>query len=89
MSAKESSEGEDEGDEDDEDDEGNKGDEGGELRLLAVGCSRDTKSENTVLMFRDPWEEAGLPRPGEIRLGTHTDSVVWIMNNKELSCHCT
>ena len=77
LSAKESGEGEDD-----------KGDEGGELRLSAVGCSRDTKSENTVFkMFRDPREEVGLPtRPGEVRLGTHSDCAVWIMN-KELSCH--
>ena len=80
LSAKESGEGEDE--------EGNKGDVGGELRLLAVGCSRTTKSDNIVLMFRDPGEELGLPRPGEVRLGTHSDSAVWIMN-KELGCHCT
>ena len=60
-------EGEGEGEEDDEDEEVDKGDEGRELRPLAVGWSRDTKSEYDILRFRDSGEEVGLLIPGEVR----------------------
>jgi len=77
RSAQELDEGEDEGEEDEEDEEGNKGNVGRELRFLAVGYSGDMKSsESSALMFRDPGEEMGLLKPGEIRLGTHSDSAV-------------
>ena len=55
---------EEEGEEDEkEDNEGNEGNEGGESKLLEVGPSRDTKSENSAFTVleeaecQEPWEE--------------------------------
>jgi len=74
--------------EEDEVDKVDKGDGGQETRPLAVGGSRDTKSESAILMFRDSGEEGRLLIPGDsVRQETQSDSAVQIMN-KELRYRC-
>jgi len=74
--------------EEDKVDKVDKGDGGREMRPLAVGGSRDTKSESTILMFRDSGEEGRLLIPGDsVRQETQSDSAVQIMN-KELRYRC-
>jgi len=74
--------------EEDEEDKVDKGDGGRETRPLAVGGSRDTKSESAILMFRDSGEEGRLLIPGDsVRQETQSDSAVQIMN-KELRYRC-
>ena len=69
-------ESEEEGEEEEkEDNEGDEGDEGGESKLLGVGPSRDTKSDNSAFTMLDE-VECQEPRE-EARLKTYlSDSMV-------------